>query len=199
MIKTSRYAICAAFVAVFLLPGTPLSAQESGAEMWGRVCGRCHRALPPNKYDADAWRAIVGNMALTARLTPEEEEGITKFLMGAARQLAVGSPSGPTRTVATLTQPGNAATQSTVYADNCAVCHGDEGKGDGPIAASLTPRPPDLTQSELVGTMSEEELMEYVSVGKGAMPGFGKILTEEQLRGVVAWLRAKTGSQTTQP
>lgn len=31
------------------------------------------------------------------------------------------------------------------FADNCAVCHGDGGRGDGPMAAGLTPPPPDLT------------------------------------------------------
>lgn len=32
-----------------------------------------------------------------------------------------------------------------VYHDNCAMCHGDSGKGDGPVAAILKPKVPDLT------------------------------------------------------
>ena len=32
------------------------------------------------------------------------------------------------------------------YANSCAVCHGDRGKGDGPIAASLKIAPADLTK-----------------------------------------------------
>ena len=31
------------------------------------------------------------------------------------------------------------------YINNCAVCHGTEGKGDGPYAKHLTKRPTDLT------------------------------------------------------
>jgi len=31
------------------------------------------------------------------------------------------------------------------YMNNCAVCHGVEGKGDGPFAEQLTKRPKDLT------------------------------------------------------
>jgi len=32
------------------------------------------------------------------------------------------------------------------YVNNCAVCHGMAGKGDGQLAANLTPKPTDLTQ-----------------------------------------------------
>lgn len=32
-----------------------------------------------------------------------------------------------------------------LYKNHCAACHGSEGKGDGPVASSLTKRPSDLT------------------------------------------------------
>lgn len=32
-----------------------------------------------------------------------------------------------------------------LFAENCAHCHGDGGKGDGPMAAGLSPPPADLT------------------------------------------------------
>ena len=35
---------------------------------------------------------------------------------------------------------------SDVFKTYCAVCHGPSAKGDGPLAASLKKRPPDLTQ-----------------------------------------------------
>jgi mono/diheme cytochrome c family protein len=35
-----------------------------------------------------------------------------------------------------------------VYQHNCASCHGERGRGDGPGAAGLRPRPPDLTEHE---------------------------------------------------
>jgi mono/diheme cytochrome c family protein len=37
--------------------------------------------------------------------------------------------------------------------------------------------------------MSDEELLQVLSVGKGSMPGFSNILTEQELTDVVAWLR----------
>lgn len=33
-----------------------------------------------------------------------------------------------------------------VYDQNCAICHGDDGRGDGLLAAKLSPPPPDLTR-----------------------------------------------------
>ncbi len=33
----------------------------------------------------------------------------------------------------------------TAYLENCASCHGDDGKGDGPVARSLAVVAPDLT------------------------------------------------------
>jgi high-affinity iron transporter len=79
---------------------------------------------------------------------------------------------------------------TTVYRAQCRVCHGEEAKGDGPAGAALIPRPPDLTRSERVRRMSDEELLQFLSVGKGSMPGFGKILTEQELKALVAWLQA---------
>jgi mono/diheme cytochrome c family protein len=187
---------------LILLAMTPATwAQESGAEMWGRACARCHRAQPPNKYDADTWRAIMRNMALNARLTPQEEIAITEFLVGTARPLTAvleSRPDGAQLAHVVSVDPDvlfmalssrDSARGPAVYRAQCRVCHGEEAKGNGPAAAALTPRPPDLTRSERVRTMSDEELLEFLSVGKGSMPGFGKILTQQELRDVVAWLQ----------
>jgi len=211
MTKRNRHSsIWAGLVGVLLLlPVTRVSAQESGAEMWGRVCGRCHRIQPPNKYDADTWRAIMGHMALTARLTPQEEEGIREFLMGAARRVAENPEPRPERgelarvasadpNIVSIVISGSDSTPpergAGVYRAQCRVCHGEKGKGDGPAAVGLTPRPSDLTRSERVQTMSDEELAEFLSVGKGTMPGFREILTAQDLSDVVEWVRSLIGS-----
>jgi len=39
----------------------------------------------------------------------------------------------------------SAASGSEMYKSYCAVCHGKDGKGDGPAAAALKSAPPDLT------------------------------------------------------
>lgn len=205
MIKRNRHhSIWSGLVGLLLLLSvTPTGAQESGAEMWGRVCGRCHRIQPPNKYDADAWRAVMRHMALTARLTPQEEEAITEFLMGAARPIAnspeprpeAGALVGVTRAEPDVLSGGDLSRGAAVYGAQCKVCHGEQGKGDGPVAATLTPPPPDLTRSERMRMMSDEELFELLSVGKGSMPGFREILTEEERGDVLKWLRSLNGAR----
>lgn len=207
--------IWAGLVGVLLLgAAAPTAAQESGVEMWGRACARCHRAQPPNKYDAEGWRKIMPHMALTARLTPQEEAAITEFLVAAARPLAANPEPRPERGVVAPPEDGALAQRvvsteptvpstviassdsaavargAAVYRSQCTACHGKNAKGDGPVAAALTPRPPDLTQSARVRTMSAEELLGFLSVGKGSMPGFGKILTAQELRDVTAWARS---------
>jgi mono/diheme cytochrome c family protein len=44
---------------------------------------------------------------------------------------------------AAITRPSDGHQMFTSY---CAPCHGSMGKGDGPAAAALTPKPADLTQ-----------------------------------------------------
>ena len=45
-------------------------------------------------------------------------------------------------------------TGKTLYQAYCSPCHGDKGKGDGPAAASLNPKPADHT-SEMVQAESD--------------------------------------------
>jgi mono/diheme cytochrome c family protein len=167
---------------LILLATMPAWAGESGAEPWGRACARCHRAQPPNKYDADPWRAI-------------------EFLVGAARRISTAPEPRPEGAQLVHLESANPdvlfmalssrdTVSTAVYQAQCRVCHGEEAKGDGPAASALTPRPPDLTRSERVRRMSDEELLQFLSVGKGSMPGFGKILTEQELKALVAWLQA---------
>ncbi|MFQ5890318.1 MAG: c-type cytochrome [Gemmatimonadota bacterium] len=171
---------------------SPATAQESGAQVWGRACGRCHRAQPPNKYDADAWHAIMGHMALNARLTSEEEAAVREFLMGAARRLTQEPSLEPVEVPLLASAEIGflpAADSAGIYEKQCSACHGSEGKGDGPAAAALTPHPTDLTDTERIGALRDEELLEVLKNGKGAMPGFARLLTEEELKAVLGYVR----------
>ncbi len=55
------------------------------------------------------------------------------------------------------------------YAANCAVCHGPSGKGDGPGAAALTPRPKNLADKE-IQEETDGELFWKITTGRGVMP-----------------------------
>lgn len=52
---------------------------------------------------------------------------------------------------------------------NCVSCHGPKGKGDGPAAVALNPKPADWT-SKKVQEESDGELFWKISNGRGPMP-----------------------------
>lgn len=79
---------------------------------------------------------------------------------------------------------------SAIYAKNCVSCHGKEGEGDGPAAAALNPKPPDLTDAERMSALSDEDLLEILSDGKGFMPGYASMLSPEELRVLAAYVRS---------
>jgi mono/diheme cytochrome c family protein len=90
--------------------------------------------------------------------------------------------------------PENTAPGAKVFAQRCAVCHGPDGRGNGPAAATLIPRPRDFTladfryRSTAPGSPpSDSDLISTVSNGlaASAMPGFKDILSEAEIWAVV--------------
>lgn len=55
-----------------------------------------------------------------------------------------------------------------VYRSRCAACHGASGRGDGPSAASLFPRPRDLSAPS-VRQRSDEAIKQVIAEGGGAL------------------------------
>lgn len=75
-----------------------------------------------------------------------------------------------------------------LFVQYCAPCHGLEAKGDGPVAASLKRRPPDLTQIQKAGERFPAGLvMDLVAGdkvvrahGSRIMPVWGTVLRDEK-------------------
>ncbi len=96
--------------------------------------------------------------------------------LGAAAVLAACVPDDPPVTGAVL------------YAEYCAACHGEDGRGDGPGAATLRPQPADLT---LLAARNDGRFPMLAVMGKvygysrgeggggGPMPEFGPLLEGE--------------------
>ena len=77
-----------------------------------------------------------------------------------------------------------------VYADKCARCHGDTGKGDGRDATRYYPAPTDFTDSKKMSAATDGELFYKISEGKKPMPVFKNKLTEDQRWELVLLLRS---------
>jgi mono/diheme cytochrome c family protein len=80
---------------------------------------------------------------------------------------------------------GSAASAAT-YKSKCALCHGPDGGGS---TVGKTMNVPDL-RSDTVQKRSEAELAQIISEGKDAMPSFKKSLTEDQIHGLVTYIRS---------
>ncbi len=96
--------------------------------------------------------------------------------------------------------PVNTARASSgqqIYDQNCAVCHGPKGYGDGPGGAALPVKPFDLTTHVLLH--DEQYLYATILNGRGYMPAFGNRLTQDQILDVIAYTRllARQAQQNT--
>ncbi|HKI96995.1 MAG TPA: cytochrome c [bacterium] len=74
----------------------------------------------------------------------------------------------------------------TIYDANCVVCHGAKGRGDGPAAAGLNPRPPDLRATAM---WSDGQIAAQILNGRGQMPPFGKTLDRTAVWSIVHYVR----------
>ncbi|RDU35205.1 cytochrome c [Neobacillus piezotolerans] len=72
-----------------------------------------------------------------------------------------------------------------VYKQQCAICHGDNGKGEGANAGTS------LNSQVFLSSASDDDLVNYIAEGRpeAAMPAYGPRLSKEELKNVVAFIR----------
>ena len=97
--------------------------------------------------------------------------------------LAVGVLAG-TCLLGSPAKADNAA--EATYKAKCAACHGSDGKGETSMGKTMKAR--DFA-SEAVQKMSDTDLADAISKGKGKMPAY-KTLTPDQVKGLVAYIRS---------
>ncbi|WP_205297750.1 cytochrome c/FTR1 family iron permease [Pantoea sp. Cy-639] len=83
---------------------------------------------------------------------------------------------------------------ASLYAQNCAVCHGDTGLGDGPAGVGLTPPPANLRSAQRLDQLSLFDLYNTLGLGiEGTeMPSFADQLDERQRWDVAAYIASFT-------
>jgi mono/diheme cytochrome c family protein len=90
-----------------------------------------------------------------------------------------------------------------LYKANCAPCHGESGRGDGPGAGVMKPPPRDHTDRAYMSTLTDEELAKVIQMGGGLkgkplMPGNPQI-RGDALAALVAYTRSLSAAGATTP
>ena len=104
----------------------------------------------------------------TPWVAPKDEDNLKNPLSGNAQSLAGGK---------------------TLYIANCGPCHGEKGKGDGPAAQGLNPKPADHTSAAVQG-QTDGAIFWKLAEGRTPMPGYKKIFTDQQRWGLLNYIRS---------
>ena len=86
-----------------------------------------------------------------------------------------------------------AKTGQSVFQENCAICHGKGGKGDGEAAAAMNPKPKSLV-GRSVQVQTDGELFWKITEGREAMPSW-KALSDKERWSLVDYIRSLAGKK----
>ncbi len=86
----------------------------------------------------------------------------------------------------TLASPLRAQDDAALYKSKCASCHAADGSGNTPIGTKLGVKA--LSDPE-VAKHSDAEWAEFTKKGKGKMPAYDGKLTDDQIKGLVKYMR----------
>jgi len=117
-------------------------------------------------------RALIPDSIMpTFTFSDNEFKIMSSYLAGLNKAPAIGNPQ-------------------EIYQNLCMRCHGDKGDGHGQIAIYLDPYPRDFTNVGFMNTKTEKRFVESIKNGVGgtSMPAWGKVLNDEQIKGVLDYI-----------
>jgi mono/diheme cytochrome c family protein len=85
--------------------------------------------------------------------------------------------------------PENLAAGAQTFKDNCMLCHGEKGMGDGPGAKTIKIKPANFTDAKLLALETDGSLFWKMSNGRGPMPSWKDDLSETERWQLVNYLR----------
>lgn len=178
------------------MPDVPWSQVHRGADVYAERCEKCHG---PNGRPVAA--SVLQRAAQPGGRAPapdfQKAHGDERLIAVAQGQ---GHPATPGFTpvlseddaYALVAYLRNLSDGLVAYSLWCAGCHGDEGKGDGPLASGID-KPPVVFNHVYMASQPPEELrrkaMHLFSDVEPAAPHFQRNLSEGQTRAVLAAVR----------
>jgi len=88
--------------------------------------------------------------------------------------------------LAFIAATANADDAAALYKSKCAGCHAADGSGNSPAGKAMGV--PDLS-SPVLQKKTDAELIDSTTNGKGKMPAYKGKLTDDQIKGLVAYIR----------
>ena len=138
-----------------------------------------------DKNSRNVWRAAGAFAALAILLpltaTVNAQEKAPEPWVAPAEARTVKNPLKPTPDVVSAGQE--------TFRQNCEVCHGPKGDGNGPTAKTLTIKPANFTDPKLMALETEGSLFWKMSKGRGAMPSWEDQLSDTERWQLVLYVR----------
>jgi mono/diheme cytochrome c family protein len=185
--------------------------KQLGRDLFGRHCRGCHGEN--GKGDGPAASFFIRsprNLTNTDWLSAYSDAQIYNILMEGVN----GSPMPAFRETLSYqeayavigylrmlsnTQPENIETSTDkktnngnqLYINHCAMCHGLHGDGQGPVANQLEPQPRNFRNPRWMHGQSDSYIEKVIKNGKmgTAMPPFGALLSQQEIRSLRKYLR----------
>lgn len=85
--------------------------------------------------------------------------------------------------------PENLAAAAQLFTDNCLLCHGEKGMGDGPGAKTIKVKPADFTDAKIMSLETDGSLFWKMSQGRGPMPSWKDDLSDTERWQLVNYIR----------
>lgn len=83
---------------------------------------------------------------------------------------------------------GNEITKGkALFQDKCTVCHGMDGKGNGPASGALSTTPTDFTAAGFWQSTSDQKIKDTIKNGHAPMPPFD--LTDEEIKDLIEYMK----------
>ncbi len=158
----------------------------------GANAGNRAREYMPDMARSPSYKAFAPNAATRDGLTLQSPvpgtipRGYVPFHYGAGETEAVRAGRelrNPFTADATTLKEGKA-----LFETSCEVCHGPNGKGDGPIAGKI-PNPPSYTSARLM-EFPPGRIFHVITMGSGKMHSYATQLRADERWKIVTYVRA---------
>jgi mono/diheme cytochrome c family protein len=152
----------------------------------------------------DPQGTVPGSLMPQTPMPAEWRALVVRYLGGDSNMLAAtsGAPmtvapaSGGSVTLRPVSAPPADTSGGALYARFCTGCHGTQGKGDGPNAASLPIPPARHASRDAMSARPDDALFDTIAGGGSIMnrsprmPAYGTTLTSAQIRALVRHIRS---------